>query len=41
MNIKKWTQTLYSLLASMSDVAELPKRMVGHTLTEQLSGTLI
>ncbi len=36
--MKKWTLTLF--VALMLDVAETSRRMVGHTPTEQLSGTL-
>ncbi len=42
MNMKKWTLDSIRCLSlvSMSDVAETFQRMVGHTPTEQLSGTL-
>ena len=39
MNMKKWTLTLFVTCVD-SDVAETSQRMVGHTPTEQLSGTL-
>ncbi len=40
--MKKWTLDSIRCLSlvSMSDVAETSQRMVGHTPTEQLSGTL-
>ncbi len=38
--MKKWTLTLFVACCHVADVAETSQRMVGHTPTEQLSGTL-